>query len=238
MICFCSGFLGHLISACVSLQASLSLYNVFFFPRVVVGGPPHSFSPVPPHSTNINHRVLWIHHSVCKTSSSRTTLFNYDIPSHQEPCSTFCSMPSFCIFDGALVGEEEGGGTVERRKMAGFLYDACCVITAGSPEETQTDQCESRLDSYSGSPGLDIISDFKASACCTVHCLPFEAASILHHCTVLFWFPSLRTATIHIQYINRRAKWVTSRWSQKPVDPQSELLNERSAAVYSELSCC
>lgn len=74
-------------------------------------------------------------------------------------------------------------------------------------------------------------------ACCTVHCLPFEAASILHHCTVLFLFPSLPTATVHIQYIDRRAKWVTSRWSQKPVGPQSALLNERSAAVYSELLC-
>ena len=190
--------------ACVNLQASLSLYNNFYFPPVFVGRPPHSLSP--PHLININHRVLLIHHSVCKTSSPSTTLFNYDIPSHQEPCSTFGSMPCFCIFDGALVGEEEGGGTVERKKKVGFLYDACCVLTAVSSEETQTDQRESRLGSYSGSPGLDIISDFKTSACCTLHSLPFEATSVLHPCTVLFLFPSPHTATIHTQFINRRAK--------------------------------
>lgn len=54
-------------------------------------------------------------------------------------------MPWFCIFDGALAGEEERGGTVERKRTAGFLCDVCCEITAVSPEETQTAQCESTL---------------------------------------------------------------------------------------------
>lgn len=143
---------------------------------------------------------------------------------------------AFCIFDGC-VGEwrrERGGNGGEEEEQHVVLCDVCCEITAVSPEETQTAQCESTSSSLcSCLPGPDIILDFYSA--CRTPPFPFEVISILHispHCFFFYFFHF--TECVHI---NMEAEWVTSRWSQKPVVPQSELLLNDTSAPCGLLSC-
>lgn len=148
-----------------------------------------------------HHRVLLIQYSDCKTPPTSANLFHWDIPAHQEPCSTFGSMPRFCIFDGALAAEGECGGTVETERTAGFLCDVCCEITAASPEETQTAQCESALHSllllaraghYLGFLILPAAHSFLWSDFYFVwlHCSFISFTSQSYNSCILMWMPS------------------------------------------------
>ncbi len=114
------------------------------------------------------------------------------------------------------------------RELRVSFCDVCCEIAAVSPEETQTAQWESTLKSgrtlfliliLCAAPAF-LWRDFNFTS---LHCIPFIS------------FTSQSFGIIHI---NLKAKRVTSRWSQKPVGPQSELLNDTSAAPCSVLSCC
>lgn len=185
-----------------SVRIPSVIYNNFYFPPVFVTIPPHFLDSHLCIKSLLCSPQGFVNTVLCdcKTPTS-ANLFPCDLTTHHEPCSTFGSMPWFCIFDGALASEGEHGGTVEGKRSAGFLCDVCCEITAVSPEETQTAQCESTLEACSRLPGLDSIFDFN-SACCT----PSPLKWFLCYITALYFFYSFHFTELQCIHINANSQ--------------------------------
>lgn len=199
-----------------SVRIPSVIYNNFYFPLVFVTIPPHFLDS----HLCIKSLLCSLQGFVntvlcdCKTPAS-ANLFPCDFPTHHEPCSTFGSMPWFCIFDGALASEGEHGGTVGRKRGAGFLCDVCCEITAVSPEETRDSSVWEHTQGFAlACRGWTVFLILILPAAHPVLWSGFNVTSL--HCISFIPFTS-QSSSVYI--LTPTAKWVTSRWSRKPVGP-------------------
>lgn len=162
-------------------------------------------------------RVLLIQYSDCMTRPTSANLFLCDISPpplpHPKPCFIFGSMPWFCIFDGALAGAV---ALWRGRELRVSSVMSSCEITAVSPEETQTAQCEGKTQVFAlACLGRTL---FLISPACRSTPKSFE---VIFHFTYFYAviLPLSFTSLSPSKHNDMTEKWVTSRWSQKPVRP-------------------
>lgn len=150
-----------------------------------------------------------------------------DIPAHHEPCSTFGSMPWFCIFDGALAGE----GEEENRgfPLWCLLWDYSSV-TWGKPDSAVWAHTQGFALACRGWTSFLILILPAA--------LPVLLKCFLFYITAVHFFYSLHFTELQCIHINTRVKRVTSRWSRKPSGPTIWSSFLMTAAPSGTLSCC